>query len=800
MLYTVKFLNINKEFEIYPKFKLIDKFSTELDMFEFTLKPLENELDLDFAKYNGFIPIVLKVDNVEFRNMYLTNYRLVNTSHSPKNYKYLIQATSPTFKLQRITLPNKLITQPITGNKRSVFEEMIKILEVYYPTLNIDYRLETLMSVACPELQFTKSTLHEVLISLFAVCGLAPKMEEFDTLTFIDLKGNNNSNWNSEEVFIRVEKSNSINNYADGLDFDVENAIDNVETITTTWMAVTSEEALVTSDNFIWKTPTNIYEISKVTISSKGGFPSNKILIDGSLSDITTNITNVDITDFVVSKEIYETLKTSSKAYEDGLDFKRNNLYYEGNIIGGGGYDESTWIASLPTGKAIHNVVRLAIEKIGYKIQATGYADDVRDYIIKVVYKSQSSNTRIKIIKENVLKPINLMISNQDDAFIDAINFGKQKQELINRLGNELILAQANIKLDNYNNINELNIPNLGNKVDKDYIITQREMQFNENNLLINYYLSKNYVFQTSYSGLNQIKRFTSIDTKNTLIRNDNFLYNYCLSFENKNSDNYLLNKFMENYGIETEAINKHLIKTFDLNNNTIQPNYHILVNTDNKEIGNSILCNFKFESNVKVGDSLTIDGNAYLKEPVAYVNNNGEFKYLDLWFGNGMQAANSSSENIKLLPKVFFEPINTEHVRFLINKDNREITSITLQFRVVGDNENVIVYNNFKKYSQLLSHSQLNPIIYLLSTDDEGMFERNKYTINTIEPKGLDYLNGTINFNNNKIELTIPELNFSNERYWLIGICDEENNLLFAINYVKQNTLPTINLYLNEI
>jgi hypothetical protein len=283
-------------------------------------------------------------------------------SYKPNIYKYVIQATSPTFKLQRINLPNKTITQPINENKRTVFEEFIKILEVY-GDFGYNGNLESLLDVPCPEMSFTKSTLHEVLIALFGVCGLAPKMTDFRTIDYIDLKSNDNNNWNSEEVFIRFEKNNSLENYSDCLDYDVENAISDINVVSTQWLASTSEEVLISDDNFIWKTPTDIYEIVNVKLRAE-----NEFLVETKNTDnpITLGLHELDITDYVVPKEIYETLLTSSEAVQKDKNYKRNNLYYENNVIGGGGFSESSWIANLATQKALFNIIDLVLEYRGY--------------------------------------------------------------------------------------------------------------------------------------------------------------------------------------------------------------------------------------------------------------------------------------------------------------------------------------------------------------------------------------------------------------------------------------------------
>ena len=797
MLYSIEFVNgIKGKYEIYPQIKLIDKFNTELDVYEFTLKPISNKLDLDFKKYNGLIPIVLKANGEEFRIMYLTYYKCVNTQHNPKNYKYMFQTVSPTFKLQRNTLPNKLITQPITDTKRTVWEELNKIMEVYADDITINPDLQDLMNIACPELQFVKSTLHEILITLFGVCGLAPKMDYYYYLSYIDLKSSTNvNNWKSEEIFIREEETNNVQNYADSLDFDIENAISNDEDITTQWLSATSENAIVGTDNFYWQLPSDIYEIVKAELYVKINYTSfDPDSTSG--SDLISEMKALDITNNIVPKEIYDTLLVSaSTSFVTERNYKRANLYYDKNIIDGATFSEGTYLGF--DLKAIQNVVQFPLKEQYEIYNGTIPIDfNLQDILLRVTYKTQANGMRVKIVKSGVDKPINNMISNQEESFIDTNNFGKQKQELINRMGNELLTGQARFDLSKVNYLSELNIANLGDRVDNDYIITEREMQFNENTLLINYKVAKDYIFLTGYSGLNQVKRFTSIDTQNTLIRNDNFLYNYKIELENKNNNDYFVNALINNYGkLSENGLMLHYVKTFDSEINALQ-DYYILVNSQNKIVADSVIVNFKFETNVKVGDSIVKDGATYLKEPIMYTDNNGEFRYLDLYFGAGEEQRNITDlEIVRKYPKIENASSNLESETYLINKDNREITSINLQFRFVGDNKNVFVYDDFVRYTQITAHKQANFKFYAQYFEDEE-YKNNLYKQTTNKPIGNEVF-GAISFVNNTIKIAGITNQFG---YWVVGVCDENNNLLLGINHTQLSAISTIELYVNKI
>lgn len=810
MKYYAKIGKSDTLYDVYPSIKVVDKLNEELDMVEFTLKPIDYELDLDFKNYNGLIMVTLFADDVVYKYLYLSYYKVVNVAYHPKKlYKYVFQCVSPTFNLQRITLPNKLITQPLGDNKRTIYEEIVKIRDVYCNWLVLADELQELLNVPCPQMQFTKSTLHEILISLFAVVNLVPKMLDYDMLGFLSLEGTTNK-YPIENV-IRIEKQNSIDNYCDALDYDIENAISDDDDITTTWIAPTSEEAMLTTENFLWQLPSDIYEITNVAVKVNIDVKTTNSL------DQWQSIENayVDITEFVVPKIVWDTLRETVSAGHIKGEYKRNYLYYDANKIYGN-YSTQNWL-NIETFKSIENAIYWSM--VGKLIGATEYTDlvvtsDFRSICLQVTYKSEMDNSRIAIVKKGINKPENFMISNQDDAYIDAINFGKQKQEFINRLGNEVATGQANFENISINTL--YMIPNLGDWVEN-YIITQREMLLKENNILINYQLTKDYVLKTGYSGLNQMKRFTSIDTENTMIRNDLLMYNFKFSYNSENNDNAYENTssiaemIINNYGKKSEnGKTLHLINTIAKGGKYIGLTYdgysnnneYFLVNAQNKFIANFITSQFSFETNAKVGDYTLIedDTKAYSKIPVRYVDNNGEFEYIAIKFGQGEEARNINDINtIRRFPLIYSTGYDKGYIRKLINKDNREITAISMQFRTLSNKDDgIFVYDNFLKHCDLYPHNSTNLKLFVYNTEDEELFKENQYNENTTKPIGQEINYANIVFNSE--ERSIDFQTYLGIGYFSIGLIDNENNLLLGINKYEINLNDKgFKIYLNN-
>ena len=279
--------------------------------------------------------------------------------------------------------------------------------------------------------------------------------------------------------------------------------------------------------------------------------------------------------------------------------------------------------------------------------------------------------------------------------------------------------------------------------------------------------------------------------------KNDNFLYNFKISLIENNNNDLLIKKLINNYAKASEnGVNLHYIKTYDENENELQ-NFHILVTSQNKVIADSVVCNFRFESNIKAGDSIVKNDNTYLKEPIMYANNNGEFKYLDLFFGAGEEQRNITDlEIVRKYPKV--ENVDTSNLEcetFLINKDNREITSISMQFRFVGDDD-TIVYNDFAKYTQLTAHSFEQLKIYVKHVAEDKEYKKLKYTKTTLTPIGDAQTTASLSFENNQIKIKNVANDFG---YWLVGVTDSKDNLLLGVNYQKLDALSTITLYVDR-
>lgn len=802
---TYKALINNKRYDIQPTIKGSRILTTDLDTYEFTIDNISEELDLDLGKYNGLIKVDILVPqedestSIGIASGFLSHYTKENIAYNPNKYKYVIQLVSLTFALQRITLPNLTITQPLSDDKKTVLNQVERLLKLYLPSYSLVFDT-TPLQVVCPEMQFTKSTLYEVLSQLFAIGNYIPTVKRISNGVYsigaIDYKGNN-TNYDLSYFDISLA-SNTASEYSDALDVDIENGINNGNDVKTTWIASTSQEAMVTKDNFIFQLPSNIYEIYKVeaildvyiNVSGEGAV------------DHTDKNRIVDITERVVSKKVWDTYYSSSElthiADTDTIKYKRNYLFYENNIINGN-YDESLWgIAPASTLSSLQDAIYWSIKD--HSVNETPVMNSASTttrtkIMLRVSYKSDAQNIRCIITGDGVEQVKNSMIQNQSDSIIDLNRFAKVSQDTLNRTGNEKIPLNKSVKIVGYENpLND--IPKLGDRVSNVYVITSLAFQLNENNMLLSYEASKNYVYNNSYAVLNQKKRFTTIDTENVLVRNE--LKVISLKFESSNDSeanqpyNSLLTYLCKTGKVDNAFL--HVVQTTKNNGDEISK--FLLMNSKNKVIGNNIACQLNFETNYLAG--LKINDTNLL--PVKYTDDNGEFDKLTWYFKSGETHRNDIDYDvIKNYPEISDNKATIIQnaiytTEDLILKDNREVISMTLQFRYINTSD-VVLYNRFFELNPLVNLTEYSTFkVYSIDNQDNNKV---KYDSLDLAPKGEEAANASVVFNNNYFEIT--GVTGVVDNYQSIAICDNDNNLILAINKgLIDSTSLAIKYYLN--
>ena len=686
--------------------------SSELDSVSLTLPHVE-ELNLHFKD-----KII-----IENKKYYCGTFKKEQATKEGL-FNYIIALISPTIALENYILPNRTITALIE-NKRNLDYYFEKYLEEYAPNITLDEAFKTkLATLEAYEEQFPCLNLREVFNKMLEPYGLVCKMDDYYTLSYLDL--NDDTNELDINDFNFVERENSFDEYASCLQMNVENAISKNYNISEKGVTIKSNEAVVNDSNMIIPTKEAIYDISKVYCICKV-----TTVVD---SVSTTSLYSLDITNYIIEKSIYDTKKVSALVSEDSSEYKRNYLYFnhDSKNIEGLTYQESTWFAGVKTDIALINVLNLAGKSF---IPNFAYiSTNVRDLIFDIEYKAKQS-INVKFFKDYYTNERTL-VDNQTSSYVDIDKLSKSEKEKVNRCGNEKLHLGGRFSY----------IPSINSRIG-DYKTTQLTAIYENGYYNVDMYLFKNFTRQNQAQALSQQIRYTQIDTSsNAVTRIENTVINAVVTTEESISN--LGNALLLDKPL-------YIYKTFS-NNVLLSSN---IVFPSKQKMDCSLILGFKMEDNFSSGLCIgsTRETGGYGLEKVPYVDENGECEEVSFLIFDSFPVVDENNfDSYTALARNFprYE-ITNEVLKFGLElmpryKDNREILGETIQINIKPANNNIILYNGF--YSMLLS---------------ERLLESNAGKVSIVDNKIIveQVVNHLIIYNYNKIILEVYN-NTSNTIY----------------------------------
>jgi hypothetical protein len=704
--------------------------------------------------------------------------RTTSRYHTPKEYNYTLNLVSPTIQLQRIVLPNRSITQPLTGAKTDIYTMISRYVELYAPNYTISSALETLTTgVDCPEFQWNRPTLFEVLNDMLLEVDAVVTMTNFTTISYLNLNPVGSTIDDLELGDVILEQN--IMEYANKVEVEVENAIQNsVNTRVIEWLNVkTDEDAIVTTNN------------AKL-ILDKPIERINKIVARYAAVDVTFTVYEADITDYVVPKSKYDLLDPiNSPGYVEG-DYKRSYLYFEeeSNIIDGVCFQESTWIPAINSKIALLNVFRNAYkDATGVDIGANLANDDILKFVFKVDYQAIDT---VKLIskKKNALKNDGMLINNQDTSYVDFLSFAKKQQNTTDRIGHPRLTISG--KYESYSNI-----PSLGDNYETDFKLSEREFALYDTYVNFKGILNKYYVLKELYSGLKNQRRFTQIAASRESFES-NHITECNLEFSTINSsEKPTLENHMLKFAQTDENIRLVMLRFFN-DSGVSKP---IGVSPSTYHTDKSVILTYKLYDNYSAGFKSIYHTellNNYIDvRTVPYVDSNGRFNWLSATFYKKYVIPKLNLETLSLstdwndgleisrkLPEIDIDYLDSADLVHSYSayryKDNREITVETYQFNFETDSNIFLGYKFFED----------NPLRY--SSDADKTLYVSYSTTLTYED-GEQTAKGTIaaladliyTITDNSIVISSPSglLDISEFASW--AICDSSANIYIAHN-----------------
>ena len=718
---------------------------------------------------------IVITDDTYTKYMLVSDIRRTITKFTiPREYNYYLTLISPTIQLQRIVLPNRSVTQPLTGTKTSIYTVLSQYVSLY-TDFTISTALQTLTTgVDCPEFQWNRPTLFEVINDLLSEVDAVVSMTSFTEIGYLDL--NIDGDAIDDDGLSNEILSQTLQEYANKIECEVENAIVPYPTTRVVeWVGVKSDDdVLVTTDNAKIILEHTIDKFDKV-----------ELLVGLSNDEYINEIFTIDITSYVIEKTKHDlTLPSNTLGIVVG-NYKRDRVYYErgNNKIEGLTYNEDSWLGT-STLKAILNIYDHELTtQTGNTVTLTN--SDILNVYMRVEYQTQDT---VKFVSNKDKTYLGLttgdkltMINNQDTSYVDFPSFANKQQQTVDRIGNPQLELQGKYTLSN--------MPKLGDIRNLLYKLYYREYTINENFVKFKGFASENYVLKNLYTGLKQQRRFTSIALGSEALE-CNHIQEIAFNLSKQGSTLSLVSELIgdsdfENYmlkfGIAGQNVNLVRFKTNESVDIGVTPSIYYT--------NNSILLSFKMADNFSAGLQRTDDVSTNLQNYVSYVDDNGNFTsfvyYLYTKYSIYDRVIDGifPSTVINKMPELDTTLLDDDYKILTMPtiyryKDNREITVETAQYNFASQSGIFYGKEFFSK----------NPMIYTESTDiqwyvaysNTETYEDGDQTIKgTIAP--LTSL--TFTRTNNQITVTSPDSSIDPETVTSWAICDSSGNIVIAVN-----------------
>lgn len=582
------------------------------------------------------------------------------------------------------------------------------------------------------------------------------------------------------------------------------------------WASLRSENGgILTTSNMRMITPSPIYNVKKLVAWVEfwvwHGIPE--------ASGHDTDTASYDITDLVVTKEVYDTLERKTewgrKTIGDNIiyypiklgkdaaiiyDYMGNNLY---------GFDEK-WEADIILSRTVIDTV------CGYiYYNSTGSASATTDptnpsiifgkdskCLYNITYVS-TTDSRLSSVKNESTTREAIFNVNQATNLTDNIALGQNMQGLVQRLGQDEKLYTVRFK-------KYQNVWNIGDYTSDGYIVTKRGISIYNDFVIGNMTLNKNFNRRSQFVDLDsEIRQFVIPAKENSLTRHS--LIKQYVYFSTKTESGEDSNFIGQDTGMMASFCNFSNTVGWQYNPNAAwyecaEINNYLRGAVDSKSFGNSIAFTFGFNDNRSAGNRVYEEDNNKVEQAMAYTINGGLQK-LQVKLANTF---NVSSDFDSLLSTANLYPIcgnsstlqNTAIIcpnNLMIYKDPAEIWRCTIQFHFLSDptDENELIIGE----GYATNHFWVRPwrkrtlSLYSLSVGDKFQIYETKKIRGTYVgdiPAGADRSN--VSYVRYSINYLTSSL--SPSQSWCIG--DKETGEMYLAcnpNINNEETIKIINL-----
>lgn len=855
MYIKIKNKNNNAMYFIQWGSLLTDNYNEQVDSYDLQIKHLDSKIDIEpldeviiYSEDENFSDTSEVINDIT----YYTRFYLVDksqckqiTASNETKYNYSLSLVNEIKALEGIPLPSLKITQLKGTTKRTIYYYLEQYLKEYgtkirvkingvvswQPKYSFSPLVEQRFNIECPEMQWNAPTLRQVFNDLMMVDDCIPTMSN-GVISFIDLS-EEKSQMNQTGINY-VDESISSDDYINELKIELKNVMQSEQDGVNNSNEVceyigfrNDNVSVINTDNIQIETMNPILDIEQVIMCCPLKYQEPMT----AQPQVKYFYKEIDITFMIKERADCQTLPVLYGI--DGLlnrltidqlgSYQNTSLFFDrqNNVITGFNGDILTRQFLIKQTKPLIQLFNYPYAKL-YENEASEafgatyipnenpswVLDDIKGIMFKIKYKTTASNAMLvsKTIEPNNKRAI---VDNQTNSYVDAYAQGILEYMKANRLGNRLKVINARYNNDQYAQMGQLGQTYQGS------IIFKREVMYNKDYAVVNYYATDNYVLKDYFTGVKaKIRSWKIVDGSEALERHD--ILKYYMEFDyvahnedtpNKTVANYFLTPFKVG-GVK--LMNKNVVQ-FSVSATTVYPSATEYYQLDfvTRISGNSILFTFGMKDNYAVSKyidtSITEDVGGLPTQFYRYVDDNGENIGGNFYLNNEITNAglpNDGTEcNIADLyaiqapkPKVGYNQLGSDRLLFSwsLHKDNSEITRLTTQFEFSTNSTDIVIGSQFLKLQQCIRTIAVAQDSLNIYVSDTKPNYRNVEALPSVKTL-LAYKNVSITENVLTIGFTASDFELYQNKY--IYICDLNNKVLLAYQYKTQNAQLVLNV-----
>lgn len=599
----------NTRYQVDEGANYVMNYNEELDSATVRISHLLQELDIEpFDK-------VKLITDAFTRYMCIDTWSSVQEGVETPTYVYNITLVSQTKLLENIVLPNISITPRKIGNKLSIADYLKQYLREYasHTEYYYDSRIDTKFADDCPELQWNRPTLREVLTTLMMVKDCIPILEN-NRISWLDLT-NKGSEVNKTYINY-ITKRQSSDEYVSELRMDMQNVmqtnVKDVKNVCTTFeeLTFTTNSYVATTENIYLKTKFPILNIKHLWLSCYYYSTTDEVLkfkvdlcnIDGdgygvvyegkeyNILPVLYRTSNIDLNETFNNntvKDYFSKWRNYCVYYNRGSNEIIGFTDIQKGVILSFTNQTYEWIKALAFSRAVKGqpYIYNSINN-GYK-PITGEAlNGFFNAYFSIEYET-TVNSTFSARKDVMPKNERVVIDHQSNSWVEAYNQGFLEYQKANRLGNQRLLINQRSEYPAYYET----MMQIGQTYN-DTIIYRVEYQFYKHHVEVNAHATKNYILQNYFTSIKSRVR-TWVNARDEAFIRSELVKRRCeFSFENNYDSNIDYSFYLSSLFVHGQPIKYAIVKTSATNNNKY------ILDCVGRLIGNSVVFTTGFNDN----------------------------------------------------------------------------------------------------------------------------------------------------------------------------------------------------------